>query len=140
MQISVNKTIKIGIIGGIIGGVIFGIIMQMMGKIAMIAGIMGSSSLLSGWIIHMMISIIFGITFGLLTSVIKNRLVLTIVFGVGIWIVGPLVIMPIMMGMGTNLLNAFAPQQLMTLGTHLFFSIIVAIAFKICSKNKHLKR
>ncbi|HGG0583401.1 MULTISPECIES: hypothetical protein [Bacillus] len=140
MQISVNKTIKIGIIGGIIGGIIFGIIMQMMGKIAMIAGMMGSSSLLSGWIIHMMISIIFGITFGLLTSVIKNRLVLTIVFGVGIWIVGPLVIMPIMMGMRTNLLNAFAPQQLMTLGTHLFFSIIVAIAFKICSINKHLKR
>lgn len=77
MQISVNKTIKIGIIGGIICMIIFGIIMQMIGKIAMIAGIMGSSSLLSGWIIHMMISIIFGITFGLLTSVIKNRLVLT---------------------------------------------------------------
>ncbi|MBH0320534.1 hypothetical protein [Bacillus cereus] len=136
MQFSVNKTIKTGIIGGIIGGIIFGIIMQMMGKIAMIAGMMGSSSLLSGWIIHMMISIIFGITFGLLTSVIKNRLVLTIVFGVGIWIVGPLVIMPIMMGMRTNLLNAFAPQQLMSLGTHLFFSIIIAIAFKICSKKQ----
>ncbi|MED0971592.1 hypothetical protein [Bacillus paramycoides] len=136
MQFSVNKAIKTGIIGGIIGGIIFGMIMQMMGKIAMIAGMMGSSSLLNGWIIHMMISIIFGITFGLLTFVIKNRIVLTIIFGIGIWIVGPLVIMPIIMGMGTNLSSAFAPQQLMSLGTHLFFSIIVAIAFKICFKKQ----
>ena len=136
MQLSVSKAIKTGIIGGIIGGILFGIMMQMTDKIAMLAGAMGSHSLVIGWIIHLMISIIFGITFGLMTYVIKNLIVLTIVFSIGIWIVGPLVIMPMMMGMGPNLLHAFEPQQLMSLATHIFFTIIVAIVFKIRSKKQ----
>lgn len=137
MNLTLGKAIKTGILGGIFGGIIFGIIMQMMGMIPMIAEMMGSNSLIIGWGIHLMISIIFGIMFGLLTFVINNLLILTIVFGIVIWILGPLVIMPMMMGMGANLANAFAPQQLMSLGTHVFFSILVAIVFKIRTKEQH---
>jgi uncharacterized membrane protein YagU involved in acid resistance len=38
--------------------------------------------------------------------------------------------MPMMMGMGTNLAQAFAPDQLMSLMTHILFSIILAVVYK----------
>lgn len=125
-----RQTVVNSILGGIIGGIVFGLLMQMMGMIETIAGMVGSDSLIVGWLIHMMISIVFGIAFGLGTLVVSNIWLLAIVFGIGIWIVGPLVIMPLMMGMGTNISDALAPSQLMSLMTHLLFSFILAIVFK----------
>lgn len=130
MNKNIGASLKLGIIGGVAGGIIFGFLMQMMGRIEMIAGMMGSNSLLVGWLIHILISVMFGAAFGLLAVYIKNIWTLTILFSVGIWIAGPLVVMPMMMGMGTNLANAFSGEQLMSLATHLFFSVIVAIVYK----------
>ncbi|WP_281976262.1 hypothetical protein [Halobacillus litoralis] len=139
MTNSASKAVAYGTIGGIVGGIIFGIMMHMQGMIVMLAGTMGSESAVMGWMIHMIISVIFGISFGVLTFVIRNIWALAIVFGIGIWIVGPLVIMPMMMGMGTNLANAFTPDQLMSLATHLFFSFIVAIVFYLLAKKDSVK-
>ncbi|MFC7322481.1 hypothetical protein [Halobacillus campisalis] len=139
MTNSASKAVMYGITGGVIGGILFGIIMQMQGMIVMLAGTMGSESAVMGWMMHMIISVIFGISFAILTFVIKNIWALAIVFGIGIWIVGPLVIMPMMMGMGTNLANAFTPDQLMSLVTHLFFSFIVAVVFNLLAKKSTVK-
>jgi uncharacterized membrane protein YagU involved in acid resistance len=126
-----NKSQKAAFIGGIIGGVIFGIMMQMMGMIPMIAMMVGSKSLVVGWLIHMIISIIFGVGFVILSKLISNLIVATIFYGVFIWILGPLLIMPMMLGMGTMISQAFAPNQLMSLMTHIFFTVILAIVFKL---------
>ncbi|MBY6035802.1 hypothetical protein KUV80_04025 [Fictibacillus nanhaiensis] len=131
-----NKSITNGIIGGIVGGILFGLLMQMMGQLGMVASMMGSDSLVMGWFIHMVISVIFGAIFGAFAMMMQNLWVLTIVFGIGIWVAGPLVVMPLIMGMGTNLGNAFTPQLLMSLGTHLLFSVIVAIVYKVVSVNQ----
>ncbi|TFB24059.1 hypothetical protein E3U55_04405 [Filobacillus milosensis] len=135
-KINYKRIIVTGIVGGIIGGVIFGVMMQVMGRIEMIASMMGSQSLLVGWIIHLMISIIFGIGFVLLTTVTKlNLILLTILYGALIWIIGPLIIMPMMMGVGTNLANAFSSDQLMSLMTHIFFTAIVALVVYFRTRN-----
>ena len=57
-----------GAIGGIAGGIVFGIMMAMMNMFTMIAGMMGSDSAFVGFIIHMMISIIFGLGFALIPA------------------------------------------------------------------------
>ena len=133
MNMRMKEVFFNGIIGGIIGGIVFGIMMQMMEMMGMVAGMIGSESVAVGWIIHILISIIFGISYGILTLYSRNLWISAIIFGIAIWFVGPLVIMPMMMGMGTNVANAFTSDQLMSLGTHLFFSIIVAIVFKVRS-------
>lgn len=125
-----------GVIGGVIGGILFGLFMQMMGMIGMIASLVGSESLVVGWIVHLIISVIFGVTFALAHLVISNVWALAVLFGIGIWIVGPLVVMPLMMGMGTNLANAFTPDQLMNLVTHLFFSFVLAIVFTLRTEKQ----
>lgn len=126
-NVNINKVLKASVIGGIIGGVLLGIFMHMMGIIPMIAGMFGSESVLLGWIIHMIISLIFGVGFGLLALKTDKLLLLGLLYGVLIWIVGPLVIMPMMMGMGTNLGNAFSSDMLMSLMTHIGFALILSL-------------
>lgn len=135
--LSLKKALNYGVIGGVVGGIVFGIMMQMMGKMGMIASLGGSESLFIGWIFHMIISIVFGIGFGLLaTKVQQNLFLLSIIYGVIIWVVGPLLIMPMMMGMGTNIAQMFEQAQLMNLGTHIFYSLIVAFVFKLGTKQE----
>jgi uncharacterized membrane protein YagU involved in acid resistance len=125
-----NTLLKAAVLGGIIGGIIFGIMMQMMGMIPMIAMMVGSESLFVGWLIHMIISIIFGLGFVILTKFVSNLIIATIIYGVLIWILGPLLIMPMMLGMGPMISQAFAPDQLMSLMTHILFTVILAIVYK----------
>ncbi|SES28771.1 hypothetical protein [Salipaludibacillus aurantiacus] len=125
------QSVQIGILGGIAGGIVFGILMQMMGMMAMIAMMAGSESLFIGWLVHMVISIIFGAAFGLGAANMSNIWLFSIMFGILIWIIGPLVAMPLFMGIGTQLSQAFAPDQLMSLGTHIFYSLIVGSVYKL---------
>ncbi|SIS45318.1 hypothetical protein [Salimicrobium flavidum] len=139
MNHSTWRSAVYGGIGGIAGGTLFGIMMQMQGMLVMLAGTMGSESALVGWLIHMMISIIFGVSFGLLAIVTPNLFTLTIAFSIAIWVIGPLLIMPLMMGMGTNLAAAFTPEQLMSLATHLFYTVITAGVYYTLEKKDSVK-
>ncbi|WP_174703875.1 hypothetical protein [Alkalicoccus saliphilus] len=136
MKLPGAKAISYGIFGGIIGGILFGMMMQMQGMIGMVAAMIGSESVVVGWFVHMVISVVFGISFVFLTSFIRNLWAAAVVFGIGIWIVGPLLIMPLMLGMGTMLGQAFAPAQLMSLVTHLLFAFIVAIVVNILQRRE----
>jgi hypothetical protein len=129
-RVSFSTSLKASVIGGIVAGIIFGIVMHMMGMIPMIASMMGSESVVVGWVIHMIISIIFGLGFGILALKTKNIYLLGIIYGIILWIIGPLVIMPMMMGMGTNLTQAFTPDMLMSLMTHIVFSLILSFVYK----------
>jgi uncharacterized membrane protein YagU involved in acid resistance len=128
--VSMGKAIKASLIGGAVAGVLFGILMQMMGKISMIAMMMGSDSLAVGWIIHMMISLIFGAGFGVLVARREKVYGLATIYGIVLWVVGPLVIMPAMMGMGIMVGQAFTAENLMNLITHIVFALILAFVYK----------
>ncbi len=96
--------VKHGIYGGLAGGAVFGVLMGMMGMLSMIAGMMGSSSPLVGFAVHMMISAFIGASF----AVLFGRLAMTggrsvaagLGYGLAWWVLGPLTMMPLMMGMG----------------------------------------
>jgi hypothetical protein len=64
----------------------------------------------------MVISIIFGIGFGIIARKTRTIYLAAALYGVGLWIIGPLIIMPMMMGMGTNLAQAFALILLIIVG------------------------
>jgi uncharacterized membrane protein YagU involved in acid resistance len=129
-KVNMGKSIKASLIGGAVAGVLFGILMQMMGKISMIAMMMGSESLVVGWIIHMMISLIFGAGFGVLAARREKVYGFAIIYGIVLWVIGPLLIMPAMMGMGIMLGQAFTAENLMNLMTHIVFALILAFVYK----------
>jgi uncharacterized membrane protein YagU involved in acid resistance len=122
---------KTTLLAGLIAGLVFGMMMQMSGKISVIAGLVGSSHVFVGWLIHMLISFVFAIFYLILVNKTEKYILIGIVHGTVIWIIGPLVIMPLMMGKGVMLLEMFSPPLMMSLVTHIFFSLMLAVVFKI---------
>lgn len=126
-----NTNNKAGVIGGIAGGVVFGMLMQMMGMMPMIAMMVGSESVLVGWILHLIISAVTGVLFvmmfGSKVSTNADGVRYGLIYGLIWWVLGPLVIMPVILGMGIQIQNAFGQAQLMSLMGHLVFGVILGI-------------
>lgn len=135
-EVAGNKRLhwKAGIIGSLLGGLVFGGMMAMMGMLQTIAGMMGSNSAVVGFIIHMMISLIFGIVFTLFARMVKwDGIVSGLVFGVILWFLFPFILMPMMMGMG-NMAFQFTSASMMSLVGHLVYGLITGIVYKILAK------
>jgi uncharacterized membrane protein YagU involved in acid resistance len=133
-----------GIVAGLAAGIVFGVLMQIMtaptpdaGKMpmmAMVAKVVRSDSLAVGWIYHLFNSAVIGAIFGWLFG---NR---ASAFGAGIgwgafygllwWVLGGLVLMPILLGM-----PAFGPLKMMlpvamgSLLGHLVYGLTLGAAF-----------
>ena len=93
-----------GIIGGIVGGLVFGIMMAMMGMLPMVASVVGSKAASVGFLYHMFNSVVIGALFGLVFGAFSRGYgqgaVLGLVYGAIWWVLGPLILMPLLLGMG----------------------------------------
>lgn len=115
-----------GIAAGLAGGIMFGILMSMMGMMSTIAMMVGSSSVAVGWLVHLVISAGYGVLFALIVPAslgVASTLGAGAGYGVVLWVIGPLVIMPAMMGMPMFTLNTTA---MMSLIGHLIYGLVVA--------------
>lgn len=121
-----------GAAGGIVGGIVFGMLMQMMGMMGMIGGIVGEPSAGTGWLVHLVISIGIGlgyaVTFGNLDHTYGRGAGLGLVYGAVWWVLGPLLIMPAMMGMP---LLQVSQQSLMSLMGHLVYGLVLGLVFTV---------
>lgn len=103
--------------------------MAMMGMLPVIASMVGSDSAIVGFGVHMMISVLIGlgltVPFGnrLLTSYGRGAIV-GFAYGVVWWVLGPLAIMPAMMGMP---LFTIDPSAWMSLVGHLAYGVILGL-------------
>jgi hypothetical protein len=122
-----------GLIGGLVGGIGFGIIMGVGGMLPMVAGLVDASDALVGFGVHMVISAIIGVLFGVaLGSQVQNYTngsLWGLGYGALWWVLGPLVLMPLMMGMGVRFGAALTPPMLMSLGGHLIFGLLTGLAY-----------
>jgi uncharacterized membrane protein YagU involved in acid resistance len=128
----VSKTAA-GAAGGLIGGLAFGAMMGMLGMLPMVAGLVGSQDALVGFIVHMVISAFIGATFGLIFGDASRSLGRAAlwggVYGIVWWVLGPLVIMPLMMGMGLQFASALSGPMLMSLMGHLVYGVVAGLGF-----------
>ncbi|MDN5821875.1 MAG: DUF1440 domain-containing protein [Brachybacterium sp.] len=126
-----------GALGGIAGGLVFGMMMARMGMLTMIAGMMGSSSAGVGFGIHMMISIVFGIGFSVLAArwlgSWGRSLLAAVVYGIVLWVFGPLLVMPMMMG---TAVFAVTGTTMMSLMGHLIYALITAAVTVLISRRR----
>ncbi len=130
---TLGTRIRNGVIGGLAGGVVFGLMMGMMGMLAMIAGLVGSSSAVVGFVVHMVISAIigalYGLTLGGATTSWGSALGLGTVYGIVWWFLGPLLIMPTMMGMGPQLTPAAMSGAIPSLIGHIVFGVVTGAVY-----------
>ena len=122
-----------GLLAGLVGGLLFGILMGMMGMLPMVAMLIGSQDGTVGFIVHLVISAIIGAGFGLLlggkVATPGQGALWGAVYGFIWWILGPLLIMPSLLGMGPQVGMAFAPAMLMSLIGHLVYGIAAGLTY-----------
>jgi uncharacterized membrane protein YagU involved in acid resistance len=127
-----------GVLGGLAGGVVFGLMMQALGMMPMIGMLVGSESIAVAWGVHLAISALFGAVYG---AVVAPRvagwgagLTTGVVYGALLWVVGPLLLMPAMMGMPVFTINTGALQSLVG---HLVFGLVLGAVVVALSGREH---
>lgn len=137
--------IKNGALAGIAGGVVFGMMMAMMGMLKMIASMVGSESVMVGWAVHLMISAAIGAGFAIaLHGFADTRIqsvIAGLVYGAIWWVLGPLTVMPLMMGMGVQWNATAAGAAMPSLLGHLIYGLILGLTyFYLTSKQVSVER
>lgn len=131
----------IGVVAGVAGGIVFGTMMQMMGMMGMIAGLAGQSSAAVGWVVHIGISAVlgagFGLTFGPLSQSWVRSVMYGIAYGVAWWILGALILMPMMMGMP---IAEIEQMQMQSLVGHVVFGAVTGLVFNAVLRRSEQTR
>ena len=129
---SVVKALSAGAVAGLGGGLVFGMMMGMMGTLPMIARLVQQDNALAGFGVHMLISAFIGAVYGTVAIRLHPGWVTAVIAGMvnGIvwWILGALVLMPLLLGMSQMVLVVDTPQWLSLMG-HLIYGIVTAILF-----------
>jgi uncharacterized membrane protein YagU involved in acid resistance len=131
-DLSFSKMVTSGAIAGLAGGLVFGMMMAIMGMLPMVAMLVRSESAFVGFIVHMLISAFIGAVYGFVAGrfslTATNALIGGIVNGVVWWVLGALILMPLMLGMA-QMVFVIGGDQWMSLIGHLIYGLITAFVF-----------
>ena len=136
-----TRRLKWGAYGGVAGGLIFGGMLGMMGILPMIGQMVGQPSAFAGFTVHMVNSTIIGVGFALvlgrLVSGIGSGLTSGLAYGAAWWVLGPLTLMPLFMGMGlgVNWNATAAAAMLPSLVGHLMYGGILGLTYAWLSRH-----
>jgi len=122
-----------GIVAGTIGGLLFTVVMVQLGSLPTVASLIGSTSPLTGFIVHLAISDLIGISYGLLfqrqSYDVGSALGWGMSYGFFWWILGPLTLMPILLGAPPQWTIEAAAGALGSLIGHLVYGAGLGITF-----------
>lgn len=138
--------ISAGALAGIAGGLVFGIMMQMMSAptpdggtmpmMAMVAMVVRSQSLVVGWIYHLFNSAVIGGLFGWLLGdrgrSYGSGLAWGAVWGAIWWVLGALILMPILLGMPAFASLRMPPMRPVAYGSlvgHVIYGLVLGVTF-----------
>ena len=124
--------LKAGAIAGIGGGLVFGIMMGIMGMLPMVGMLVGVQNALVGLVVHLAISSFIGATFGFIATYLPSGwLAATLAggaYGIVWWVLGALIMMPLMLGMSHMVFVVGGPQWMSLMG-HIIFGVIMGAMF-----------
>ena len=138
-----RNTVVAGAVAGLVGGVVFGLLMQMMSTpgpggspmpmMVMVAQVVGSSSVVVGWLYHLFNSAVIGAAFGPLlggqigTST-RRGVALGAGYGLVWWVLGGLILMPLFLGMPPFAPLRMTPMRPVAMGSlvgHLVYGVVL---------------
>ncbi len=134
------KTIKFGVYAGLAGGVVFGVMMAMMGMLPMVGQMVGQPTAIVGFVVHLVISAIIGASFAVILGPFTNSrgsgLRNGLIYGAIWWVLGPLTLMPLGLGMGVTWNLAAASAMLPSLVGHLVYGAILGFGYAWLSRSR----
>lgn len=91
-----------GALGGLVGGSVFTLVMVQIGFLPTVAGLVGATSVATGLVVHLLIANVLGAAYGLLfrrqSYDAGAALGWGMSYGVVWWLLGPLTVMPLLLG------------------------------------------
>lgn len=128
------RALGMGILASIAGGLAFTVVMIETGALATVAGLIGRSSSVAGFGVHMLVSVLLGATYGLLfrreAYTYGAGLAWGLVYGLAWWFLGPLTLMPILLGAKVQWSLAMALEAYPSLIGHLAYGGTTALVYQ----------
>lgn len=126
-------SLKWGAAASLAGGFLFSLVMLSIGFLPKVAGLIGGSSPMIGFIVHMIISSLIGMSYGLLfrreAPDFGSGVAWGLVYGLIWWFIGPLTLMPILLGGSLLWTTETAGALLPSLIGHLIYGAATAVVF-----------
>jgi len=149
-----SSRVGASVVAGLVAGVVFGMMMQVMSAptpdggqmpmLAMVGQIVGSPTVGVGWLYHLFNSAVIGAIFGWLLGGrvhgYGSALGWGAAYGFGWWILGGLVLMPILLGMPAFAPLMMPPMRMVAMGSlmgHLIFGLILGALFVWLYRGAH---
>jgi uncharacterized membrane protein YagU involved in acid resistance len=131
-----TKTVTNGVIAGLGGGAVFGIMMGMMDMLPMVGMLVGQANAVIGFGVHMAISAVIGAIYGVVMSRVAGApaWLAGLINGVVWWVLGALILMPLMLGMSEMVFSVSGPQM-MSLAGHVLFGLVTAYLFAFLARR-----
>jgi len=122
-----------GAAASLVGGLLFTLVMLAIGLLPKVANLVGGSSLLLGFVVNMVISALIGMSYGLLfqheAPDFGSGVAWGLLYGLIWWFIGPLTLLPIMLGGTFSWTVGTAAELLPSLIGHLIYGAATAIIF-----------
>jgi uncharacterized membrane protein YagU involved in acid resistance len=122
-----------GGLASIAGGLAFSVVMLGTSTLPRVASLVGGTSIVVGFMVHMAISTVIGATYGVLFRYeapnLSASLAWGLLYGAVWWFIGPLTFFPILLGGSFAWTTAEAADQLPSLVGHLLYGVATALVF-----------
>jgi uncharacterized membrane protein YagU involved in acid resistance len=122
-----------GAVASLLGGLLFSLIMVATGVLPRVAALVGGSSPVLGFVVHLVISSLIGMSYGLLFEYeapdIGSSIAWGTLYGLVWWFIGPLTLMPILLGSPPIWTVQAADILLPSLLGHLIYGAATGLVF-----------
>jgi len=129
------RAVARGAFAGVIGGLVFTIIMVRIGALPAVARLIGASSPWTGFVVHLVIANLIGASFGLLflrrSFDLGSALGWGISYGFFWWILGPLTLFPVLLGVAPRWTPDVAAAHMASLIGHLAYGAALGVTFHL---------
>ena len=128
-----------GIAASIVGGLLFSGIMLATGVLPRVAALVGGSSPVLGFFVHMVISSLIGMSYGLLfeheSPDLGSSISWGMLYGLAWWFIGPLTLMPILLGGSATWTIQAADLLFPSLLGHLIYGAAIGLVFLLLKRR-----
>lgn len=128
-----------GAVASLVGGVFFSLVMASTGALSRIANLVGGTSPLLGFLVHLVISAPIGMSYGVLfqreSPTVGAGVVWGMLYGLVWWFLGPLTFLPIMLGGSFTWTPEAANAALPELIGHLLYGAATAVVFLLLERR-----
>jgi hypothetical protein len=122
-----------GAAASVAGGLVFSVVMVEVGFLPTVASLVGGTSPWLGFAVHVAISTLIGMTYGILfrneAPNFGSGIAWGLVYGLVWWFLGPLTLLPVLLGGSVTWTTNAAHLFLPSLVGHLFYGAVTAVAF-----------